>query len=110
MTTLAGSGMAERLQISEREWEIVAGILRQHLPGKVVWAFGYRATGKHVKRYSDLDIALPERLTSPERAALSEAFDEALLNFKVDLVEMDLADEAFRQRIAKDLVLLQGAV
>jgi hypothetical protein len=49
------------------------------------------------------------RLTSPERAALSEAFDEALLNFKVDLVEMDLADEAFRQRIAKDLVLLQGA-
>ena len=40
---------------------------------------------------------------------MSEAFDESLLSFKVDVVELDLVDADFRQRIEKDFVLLQGA-
>jgi len=109
MTSASQAGLAERLQISEREWEIVAKILEQHLAGKTVWAFGSRAPGKRVKRFSDLDLAVPGTLTWAERAVLSESFDEALVNFKVDVVEMGLVDTDFRQRIEKDFVRLQGA-
>jgi predicted nucleotidyltransferase len=100
--------MAQRLQISDREWGIVADILNRHLSGKNAWAFGSRATGKNVKRFSDLDIAVPGRLTWEERAALSEALDEALINFKVDVVELDLVDADFKERIEKDFVVLQA--
>jgi predicted nucleotidyltransferase len=107
MTSSAQAGWAERLQISEREWAIVAEILEKYLAGKTVWAFGSRATGKHVKRFSDLDLAVPGRLTWEERTVVSEAFDESLLSFKVDVVELELVDSDFRQRIEKDFVLLQ---
>jgi uncharacterized protein len=109
MTSSAQIALAERLQISEREGAIVVEILEKYLAGRTVWAFGSRATGKHVKRFSDLDLAVPGRLTWEERTALSEAFDESLLSFKVDVVELDLVDADFRLRIEKDFVPLQGA-
>jgi predicted nucleotidyltransferase len=109
MTSSAQIALAERLQISEREGAILAEILERYLAGRTVWAFGSRATGKRVKRFSDLDLALPGRLTWEERTAVSEVFDESLLSFKVDVVELDLVDTDFRQRIEKDFVLLQGA-
>jgi predicted nucleotidyltransferase len=109
MTSSAQIALAERLQISEREGAIVAEILEKYLAGRAVWAFGSRATGMHVKRFSDLDLAVPGRLAWEERTAVREAFDESLLSFKVDLVELDLVDTDFRQRIEKDFVLLQGA-
>jgi hypothetical protein len=49
------------------------------------------------------------RLTFAERAALSEAFDEALISFKVDVVETDLMEDDFLLRIKPDFVLLQTA-
>lgn len=107
MTTSVQTSIAERLQISPREWNLVAAILAQHIPGRTVWAFGSRATGLRVKRFSDLDLALEGRLISAERAGLFDAFDEAPINFKVDIVEMDLIDADFRRRIEKDFLLLQ---
>ena len=107
MTSSAQIALAERLQISEREGAIVAEILEKYLAGRAVWAFGSRATGKRVKRFSDLDLAVAGRLTWEERTAVSEAFDDSLLSFKVDVVELDLVDADFRQRIEKDFVLLQ---
>jgi predicted nucleotidyltransferase len=109
MASSAQIALAVRLQISEREGAIVAEIVEKFLAGRTVWAFGSRATGKHVKRFSDLDLAVPGRLTWEERTALSEAFDESLLSFKVDVVELDLVDADFKQRIEKDFVYVQGA-
>jgi len=109
MTTPVNQNLAERLQISEREWILVADILAGLLPNRAVWAFGSRATGLRVKRFSDLDLAVAGRLTSADRAALSEAFDDALIDFKVDLVEVDMLDPDFRQRIERDFLSLQGA-
>jgi predicted nucleotidyltransferase len=111
MTTTTHASFAERLQISEREWLLVTEILAKHLAHRAVWAFGSRATGLRVKRFSDLDLAVEGRLTFAESAALSEAFDEALINFKVDVVETELIDKDFWHRIEPDLVLLQaGAI
>ena len=108
MTTSSTQSFADLLRISEREWSLVAEILACQLPGIGVWAFGSRATGLRVKRYSDLDLAIEGGLTSVKRAALSEALDEALINFKVDLVELDGLETDFRQRIERDFVLLQA--
>jgi predicted nucleotidyltransferase len=108
MTSATQARLAEQLSISEREWELVAQILGTHLAGRTVWAFGSRATGKRVKQFSDLDLAVAGRLSGSERAALSEALDEALINFKVDVVEKDLVAADFWERIEKDFVLVQG--
>jgi predicted nucleotidyltransferase len=109
MTTSTQTSLAERLQISEHEWLLVADVLAKHLANRTVWAFGSRATGLRVKRFSDLDLAVQGRLTFAERAALSEAFDEALISFKVDVVETELIDADFLRRIQPDFVLLQSA-
>jgi predicted nucleotidyltransferase len=100
--------LADRLQISEREWMLVVSILDRYLSTRKVWSFGSRATGKHLKRFSDLDLAVEGRLTWAERAALSEAFDEALINFKVDVLEKEMVEADFWERIEKDFVLVQG--
>ena len=107
MTIAAGLNIAERLSISEREWEILSEILAKHLAGTTVWAFGSRATGKRVKRFSDLDLAIEERLTG-RRGLLMDAFDESLLSFKVDVVEREMVDADFWERIEKDFVVVQG--
>ena len=101
--------LAERLQISEREWGLVAEILSTLIPDHTVWAFGSRATGLRLKRFSDLDLAIAGKLAMAQQAALSEAFDEALISFKVDVVEIDVLDTDFRRRIEPDFVLVQKA-
>jgi predicted nucleotidyltransferase len=96
------------IAIEPREWELVAAILRAHLAGRNVWAYGSRATGLRVKRFSDLDLAV-EALMLGEAARLDEAFDESPLPFKVDLTELATLTPEFRKRIEPEMVLLQGA-
>jgi predicted nucleotidyltransferase len=107
--TAAQAEIGKRLTISEREWDIVSEILTKHLAGRTVWAFGSRATGRRVKQFSDLDLAVSGQLTWAKRAALSEAFDDSLLNFKVDVVESSMVDADFWARIERDFVVLQTA-
>jgi len=92
------------------EWEIVAAILREFAPGRTVWAYGSRATGERVKRYSDLDLALDgPAFAEQEEWRLEEAFDESRLPFKVEFQRLDSMSEEFRKRVEKDFVLVQKA-
>jgi predicted nucleotidyltransferase len=100
---------APQVTLQPDECEIVAAILRKHVPGRAVWAFGSRATGKRVKRFSDLDLAVEGRLTAAESCGLADDFDESLLPIKVDVVELDGMSEEFRRRVEKDFVLVQKA-
>jgi predicted nucleotidyltransferase len=95
------------LYISPQEWDQVAAILGRLIPEKRVWAFGSRANGVRLKQFSDLDVAVEGRLTWAQRSALSDAFDESLLPFKVDVVELELVDVNFRERIEVDFVVVQ---
>jgi predicted nucleotidyltransferase len=91
------------------EWAIVAQILREFAPGRTVWAYGSRATGQRVKRYSDLDLVLDgPPFAGLEEWHLEEAFDESRLPFKVEFQRLDAISEAFRRRIEQDFVLLQA--
>ncbi len=93
--------------IEPHQWEELAAILRAHLPGRRVWAFGSRATGRRVKRFSDLDLAVEGELTLREAALLEEALDESRLPFKVDIAELSSLTPDFRARIEPEMVLLQ---
>jgi predicted nucleotidyltransferase len=98
----AASAFPERyrgLYLTPSEWEQVVAILAGVIPEKKVWAFGSRATGVRLKRFSDLDLAVEGRLSWAERAGLGEAFDESALPFKVDVVELGLVEAGFGERM-----------
>jgi type I restriction enzyme S subunit len=96
------------IAIEPQQWEELSSILKAHLPGRKVWAFGSRATGRRVKRYSDLDLLIDgDSLSFREAALLDEALDESRLPFKVDVVQMASLTPEFRARIEPELVLVQ---
>ena len=93
--------------LSPAEWKIVLEILSTHLPGREVWAYGSRARGTRLKRFSDLDLAVEgPPLSFAVRSDLAGAFDESNLPFKVDITEAASLDLGFRARIETDKVIL----
>jgi predicted nucleotidyltransferase len=94
--------------IEPHEWVELSDILERYVRGRTVWAFGSRATGLRVRRYSDLDLALGgEGLPFDQMAMLREALDESRLPFKVDLAELGSLTPEFRALIEPELVLVQ---
>lgn len=91
--------MDERPLIDVRPdlWDIVRGILQAHVPQYEVWAFGSRAKWT-AKPYSDLDLAVISTAPLPleTSAALSDAFAESDLPWRVDVV--DWATGGYRRR------------
>lgn len=98
----------EFLFLAQRHQGILRQLLDEHLPGTAVWAFGSRATGKYLGRFSDLDLAVERKLPCEVRSDLLEALNESDLPIKIDLVELDNVDPAFAARIRPDLVQVVG--
>lgn len=98
------------IDVTPAQWGIVTEILRAQVPERAVWAFGSRTTGR-AKPYSDLDLVIigDAPLGLSRMAALTEAFSESDLPWKVDVVDWATTSEAFRQVIAGDKVVVQGA-
>ncbi|MFZ1415065.1 MAG: nucleotidyltransferase domain-containing protein [Defluviicoccus sp.] len=96
------------IDVRPQQWQIVCRILRRHVPGFEVWAFGSRATGT-AKPYSDLDLAVIGNGPLPlsVRAALAEAFSQSDLPWKVDIVDWATAGEALRKIIEAGKVVVQ---
>ena len=96
------------IDIAPDQLWIVLDILRGHVPGRPVWAFGSRATG-NAKPYSDLDLAIITDTPLPlsALAGLAEAFSESDLPWRIDVVDWSTTSEAFRKIIARDKVVLQ---
>ncbi len=91
-------------------WVIVRDILRRHVPGYEVWAFGSRARGG-AKRYSDLDLAIICDMPLPldVTADLADDFSESDLPWRVDVVDWATTSPGFRTIIAGDKVVVQRA-
>ncbi|WP_429945674.1 nucleotidyltransferase domain-containing protein [Bibersteinia trehalosi] len=97
-----------KLALTEQEKSIILAILQQHIPSREVWAFGSRVKGTH-KPFSDLDLAIigNQPLSLDEHAILAEAFDDAPLNFKTDILDWAITSESFRQIVQQKYVVLQ---
>ncbi len=101
--------MNPTLALSPSEEAEVKAILAAHLSPEVrVGVFGSRATG-HAKPWSDLDLALsgPGPISLVVMAALAEAFEEAPLPWKVDLVDLACASPEFKRVITSSLIPLR---
>lgn len=108
MATETRASAKPPILIETQQWEELSSILKAHLPGRRVWAFGSRATGRRVKRFSDLDLLIDgDSLSFREAALLDEALDESRLPFKVDAVQITTLTPQFRARIEPELVLVQ---
>ena len=109
MATEAKSRPLPAIAIEPHQWEELSAILQTHLPGRRIWAFGSRATGQRLRRFSDLDLAVGgEEMPLELLDALREALDESRLPFKVDIVDLATVTPEFRARIEPEMVLLQG--
>ena len=94
--------MTAALEISPNELRIVKDILARCLPPSYrTFAFGSRATGRRLKPWSDLDLAIegPEPLAFEVIGLLREEFDESLLPWKVDIVDRATVSEDFNKII-----------
>ena len=97
------------IDVSQEQWDIVRGILKRHLPGTEVWAFGSRAKWS-AKAYSDLDLAaITDRpLPLAVSAAIADEFSNSNLPWKVDLVDWAAISEGFQAIVARDKVVVQS--
>jgi predicted nucleotidyltransferase len=95
------------IAITVEEWQIVQGIMHEHIPNREVWAFGSRVKKTH-KPFSDLDLAVmgSESLSLAEMADLSYAFSHSNLPFKVDVVNWATTDSKFQSIIQNHYVVL----
>lgn len=104
--------MPSNLFIENRHWEIISAILEEHLTNRdiKVYIFGSRATGKNLKRGSDLDIALEansgESIDLELINRLDFDFEDSNLPYKVDLIDLNSVSKEFKTVIIKDLVEL----
>lgn len=98
-----------QVAITDAERRIVLDILRRHVAGMEVWAFGSRVHGT-AKPWSDLDLALISDVPIPmaDIAALRDAFSESDLPWKVDLVDWAIATPGFRSLIERQYTVLLG--
>jgi type I restriction enzyme, S subunit len=87
--------------ITTAEYTVIRDILERLLPPDAkVWVFGSRAKGT-ARFNSDLDLAIESKaaLAQSQIFALKEAFDDAPLSFRVDIVDLAQVDAGFRKII-----------
>lgn len=96
------------IEIRPDHWKIVQRILQEHVPDLEVWAFGSRAKWS-AKEFSDLDLAIitDEPLPIDTSSALSEAFSESDLPWKVDVVDWSGVSGFRRSVIENSKVVIQ---
>ena len=104
--------MSKRLDLSERHRAMVETVLRDHVPGIEVWAYGSRVNGRgHAG--SDLDLVLRNSdsrpLTASEMRDISQAFRESNVPFLVDIHDWAALPDRFRSEIERShIVLIAG--
>ena len=93
------------IDLSPRNLAIVQRVLRDHVPGCAVRAFGSRAKWTAAD-YSDLDLAVvgESELGSGTLARLREAFEDSPLPMRVDVLDWHDISPEFRKLIERDCI------
>ncbi|THA06537.1 nucleotidyltransferase family protein [Rodentibacter pneumotropicus] len=99
--------MDKVFDIEPKHLAIVQDILRTHLAGYEVRAFGSRVKGT-ARKFSDLDLVVmsEQPLSLLLFAEVEEAFSESALPYKVDLLDWAAISETFREIISQKYVVV----
>ncbi len=104
--------MADRLQIEPRHRRILEGLLRAHLPGVEVWAYGSRVNGRGHEG-SDLDLVLRtvdlRRLPFDQMRGFEDAVRESTIPFLVQAHDWACLPERFHREIERDYVVMSAS-
>lgn len=98
------------LDLPQKYLQQVQALLREHVPGMEVWAYGSRVTGGGHEA-SDLDLVLrnPVDPHTENRVTheLKEAFIESNLPIRVDVMDWARIPESFHREIERAHVVVQ---
>ena len=92
------------IQVEEKDKQIIKKILQKYPYN--FYMFGSRVKGT-AKKFSDLDICFFDPIPWNVRAHIDEDFDNSNIPYIVDVIDLTLCDEAFRNIIQKDLVPIE---
>ena len=95
------------IDVSQKNLQIIKNILRKHLPGIEIRAFGSRVRGD-AKSYSDLDLAIvaTEKLPLTTIFALKEELQESNLPFRVDIIDWNRISDSFKKIIEEQYEII----
>ncbi len=96
--------------VKEEELKEIKDILAFYLKGYEVWAFGSRVTGKSLKKFSDLDLAVitEKPLTTKQIQKIKDAFTISDLPFRVDVLDWSRTEEEFKEVIKRNYEAIQS--
>ena len=101
--------MTERLDLPRRYRDQIEALLREHVPGVEVWAYGSRVTGKSHKG-SDLDLVLRgpdlKRIPGGQLMDLIETLEESNVPIIVQTHDWARLPENFHREIEREYVVL----
>lgn len=96
------------IDVRDDHLKIVTDILSKYVPSCEVRVFGSRVGGQ-AKKHSDLDLAIMTDSSLPVSvlAHLRDAFSEAELPFKVDVIDWSAIGENFRKIVQEKFEIVQ---
>ncbi len=88
------------IDLSQDQIKILKKIIHHHFPGCEIRIFGSRVTGK-AKPYSDIDIALVDKVLLDKRALhrLIEDLQDSKLSYRVDIPDWNQFSDAFQKML-----------
>ena len=101
--------MPDRLDLPRRYREQIEALLREHVPGVEVWAYGSRVNGQSHEA-SDLDLMLRgpdlKRISSDQLTDLTEALEQSNVPILVQIHDWARLPESFHREIEQEYVVL----
>ena len=101
--------MADRLHLQPRHRQALEALLRAHLPGVEVWAYGSRVNGRSHEG-SDLDLVLRgadlQRIPIGKLADFEQAMRESNIPFLVEAQDWARLPERFHRQIEREYAVL----
>ena len=104
--------MTDRLELPRHYREQLEVLLRAHVPGVEVWAYGSRVNGESHER-SDLDLALRGPALEPLEGGfydLLEAIEKSNIPILIQAHDWAMLPESFHREIERDYVVVQEEV
>ena len=101
--------MVEGLHLSSRHREEIEALLRKHLPGVEVWAYGSRVNGRSHDG-SDLDLVLRDpklaEIDTSRIADFIEVLQDSTIPFLVEVRDWARLPESFHHEVEREHVVL----
>ena len=93
--------------LREADRQEIRRLVAAIVPAAQVWVFGSRATG-HARPFSDLDLLIDSQppLSWDQRAALTDAFEQSSIPFRIEVVETRALAPEFQTRVWSERIPL----